>query len=66
MFEKLRVGDRVKTNLSGMATIVEVGCYGGKMVRLRCDNQKWSCPYFFESELDLKSKVEIYESKTNF
>jgi hypothetical protein len=64
MFEKLRVGDRVKTNLSGMATVVEVGCYGGKMVRLKCDNPKWSCPYFFESELDLKTKLEKNESNT--
>jgi len=54
MFEKLKVGDRIKTKLSGMATIIEVGCYGSKMVKLKCDKPKWSCPYFYESELYLK------------
>jgi hypothetical protein len=64
MFKELKVGDRVKTNLSGMATVVEVGCYGGKMVKLKCDQPKWSCPYFYESELDLKTKLEKNESST--
>ena len=64
MFKQLKVGDRVKTNLSGMATVVEVGCYGGKMVKLKCDQPKWSCPYFYESELDLKTKLEKNESST--
>jgi hypothetical protein len=55
MIKELKVGDRVKTKLSGMATVIEIGCYGGKMVKLKCDKPKWSCPYFYESELDFKS-----------
>jgi hypothetical protein len=54
MFENLKVGDRVKTLFSGMATVIQTGCYGGKMVKLQCDNPKWYCPYFYEHELDLK------------
>lgn len=53
-FKNLKVGDRVKTKLSGMATVIEVGCYNGKMVKLKCDNPKWCCPYFYLSELKLK------------
>jgi len=41
-----------------MATVIEVGCYGGKMVKLKCDEPKWCCPYFYESELDLTFKSE--------
>ena len=52
-FKNLKVGDRVKTKLSGMATVIEVGCYGGKMVKLMCDNPRWCCPYFYETELEL-------------
>ena len=58
MFKELKVGDRVKTNLSGMATVIEVGCYNGTMIKLKCDKKKWSCPYFYESELDLTFKSE--------
>jgi len=54
IFKNLKVGDRVKTLFSGMATVIEIGCYGGKMVKLKCDNPKWYCPYFYEHELDLK------------
>lgn len=53
-FKDLKIGDRVETKLSGSATILEVGCYGGTMVKLKCDNPRWSCPYFYESELKLK------------
>lgn len=53
-FKDLKVGDRVETKLSGLATILEVGCYSGKMIKLRCDKSKWCCPYFYESELKLK------------
>ena len=56
MFSDLKVGDRVKTNLSGIATVIEVGCYGGKMVKLECDEPKWFCPYFYERELDFKQQ----------
>ena len=52
MFTKLKVGDRIKTRLSGMATVIEVGCYGGRMVKLKCDNPKWCCPYFYQHELE--------------
>ena len=58
MFEKLKVGDRIKTKLSGIATVIEVNCYGGKMIKLKCDTPKWSCPYFYENELDLTFKSE--------
>ena len=60
-FSDLKVGDRVKTRYSGWATVTQVGCYGGKMVKLNCDERKWCCPYFYESELDLKQKED--ESK---
>lgn len=53
-FKDLKIGDRVETKLSGFATILEVGCYGGTMVKLKCDNPRWGCPYFYESELKLK------------
>ena len=52
MFENLKVGDRVKTLFSGMATVIEVGCYNGTMVKLQCDNPKWYCPYFYKHELE--------------
>lgn len=53
-FKDLKVGDIVETKLSGSAKVVEIGCYGGKMVKLKCDKPKWSCPYFYEHELKLK------------
>ena len=59
-FDTLKVGDRVKTRYSGWATVIKTGCYGN-MVKLKCDERKWCCPYFYESELDLKQKED--ESK---
>lgn len=61
-FNNLKKGDRVKTNYSGMATVIQTGCYSGKMVKLMCDVPKWCCPYFYESELDLTYKLETNES----
>ena len=58
IFSELKVGDKVKTIFSGMATVIEVGCYAGKMVKLKCDQPKWSCPYFYEHELELTFKSE--------
>jgi hypothetical protein len=58
-FKDLQVGDRVKTHYSGWATVVSVGCYNGTMVRLKCDNPKWACPYFYESEIDLKQTISL-------
>ncbi len=55
-FTELKVNDRVKTLYSGMATVIKTGCYNGTMVKLDCDIKKWSCPYFYERELDLKFK----------
>lgn len=55
-FSKLKTGDRVKTKWSGMATVLEVGCYNNTMVKLKCDKKKWSCPYFYENELELNQK----------
>ena len=52
-FNELKSGDRIKTRYSGMATVVETGCYGGKMVKLKCDYPRWSCPFFYEHELEL-------------
>lgn len=56
-FDSLKVGDRVKTRYSGWATVTKTGCYGN-MVKLNCDERKWCCPYFYESELDLTFKSE--------
>jgi len=53
-FSELKVGDRVETKASGMATVVEVDCCKGTMVKLLCDKKRWSCPYFYESELKLE------------
>ena len=52
-FKDLKVGDRVETKSSGMATVVKTGCYNNTMVELLCDKKKWSCPYFYENELKL-------------
>jgi len=52
-FNKLKSGDRVQTKKSGLATVVETGCHKGTMVKLKCDSAKWSCPYFYEHELEL-------------
>ena len=52
-FSNLKTGDRIKTKYSGMATVVETGCYKGTMVKLKCDTPKWCCPYFYENELEL-------------
>lgn len=60
-FSELKKGDRIKTLFSGMATVIEVGCYRGKMVKLACDNPKWFCPYFYEHELDLNEKNSFCE-----
>jgi len=57
-FSNLKIGDRVMTKSSGMATVVETGCYNNTMVKLKCDKKKWSCPYFYERELILKPKKD--------
>ena len=54
IFNELKVGDRVKTRYSGWATVIQIGCYTN-MIKLRCDNPKWACPYFYEHELDLSA-----------
>jgi hypothetical protein len=53
LFGSLKVGDRVKTKLSGMGTVKAVKCINGKMVMIECDTPKWACTYFYEEELDL-------------
>jgi hypothetical protein len=55
-FDKLKVGDRVKTKRSGMATVLQVGSYKGTMVKLKCDKPRWACPYFYESELEFETE----------
>jgi hypothetical protein len=57
-FNQLKIGDKIMTKLSGTATVIDVGCYNGTMVKLKCDNPKWCCPYFYESELDLSFKLK--------
>ena len=57
-FSKLKIGDRVKTKFSGISTVLEVGCYNNTMVKLKCDKKKWSCLYFYESELELNQNKE--------
>ena len=52
-FNELKLGDRIRTRNSGMATVVETGCHKGMMVKLKCDTPKWSCPYFYADELDV-------------
>ena len=54
-FNQLRIGDRVKTKYSGLATVIDIGCYKGTMVKLKCDKPIWICPYFYESELELET-----------
>lgn len=58
MFKELKIGDRVKTRFSGMATVMEVGCYGGKMVKLKFNKPKWCCPYFYQHELEEPIKIK--------
>lgn len=62
-FNQLKVGDRVKTKHSGMATVLQVGSYKGTMVKLKCDKPRWACPYFYESELelDIEEDEKIYK-----
>jgi hypothetical protein len=55
LFNQLEIGDRVKTKRSGLATVLEIGCYKGTMVKLKCDKPIWICPYFYESELELET-----------
>jgi hypothetical protein len=57
-FSGLMVGDRVKTKLSGWATVIKTGCYNGTMIKLNCDVRKWCCPYFYERELDFKQQEQ--------
>ena len=57
-FSELKMGDRVKTKFSGWATVTQVGCYIGTMVKLKCDVRKWCCPFFYESELELIFKLQ--------
>jgi hypothetical protein len=52
LFASLKVGDRVKTKLSGMGTVIAI-CNNGKMVKIKCDKPRWACAYFYEYELDL-------------
>lgn len=55
-FDQLKIGDRVKTKHSGMATVLQVGCYKGTMVKLKCDKPIWACPFFYEEELEFKTE----------
>jgi hypothetical protein len=57
-FNQLRIGDRVKTKYSGLATVIDIGCYKGTMVKLKCDKPVWSCPYFYESELEFETLIQ--------
>jgi len=57
-FSELMVGDRVKTKLSGWATVIKTGCYNGTMIKLNCDVRKWCCPNFYEREIDFKQQEQ--------
>ena len=48
-FNNLKIGDRVNTGYSGLATVVDITKHG--MIKLNCDFKKWSCPYFYRSEI---------------
>jgi hypothetical protein len=53
-FLKLKTGDRVICNYGSGATVIETGIkdtFAREMVRLKVDIKKWSCPFFFRSEL---------------
>lgn len=54
-FNNLKIGDRVVCNYGSEATVIKIGVKDvqtqRKMVVLKCDKKKWSCPYFFRSEL---------------
>lgn len=55
LFASLKIGDRVETKMSGMGTVIAVGCNNGKMVKIKCDTPRWQCAYFYEYELILDS-----------
>jgi len=57
-FSEIAVGDRVKTKLSGMATVTEINRCKGTMIKLDCDKKRYSCLFFYESELDLTYEPE--------
>lgn len=54
-FNNLMVGDRVVCNYGSAATVLKVDIKDAitkdKMVMLKCDYKKWSCPYFYRHEL---------------
>jgi preprotein translocase subunit YajC len=54
-FENLNKGDRVICNYGSGATVIKTGITdnfnGDAMVKLKVDKRKWSCPYFFRTEL---------------
>ena len=55
-FENLKEGDRVICNYGSSATVIKTGVIDSlkksKMVKLKVDKKKWSCPYFFRNELN--------------
>lgn len=54
-FNNLKEGDRVICNYGSGATVIKTSVKDslgrGDMVKLKVDNRKWSCPFFFRSEL---------------
>lgn len=53
-FENLKEGDRVLCNYGSEATVMIPKCNHGSTVKLKCDNPKWSCPFFYRSEIKKK------------
>jgi len=53
IFLNLKKGDRVVTNLSGAGTVIEMAYMNSDrpMAKINCDKKKWSCPYFYQSEI---------------
>lgn len=54
-FYNLKEGDRVMCNYGSGATVIKTGVKDslnrGDMVKLQVDTRKYSCPFFFRSEL---------------
>ena len=54
-FNNLKVGDRVLCNYGSEATVVRIGVEDAhtkrKMVVLKCEKPRWSCPFFYRHEL---------------
>ena len=53
IFQNLKEGDRVLCNYGSEATVININVKK-TMVKLRCDEKKWSCPHFYQYEITKK------------